>query len=306
MGSFSETDKGHGYVLCIGDLFSKYCVAVPLRDITAITVTEAVIANWVAYFGVPLELHSDKGSNYESEIFKGVCKVLGKEKTRTTTMNPQSNGFIEHINHTLCDFLNCVIQDSPFNWDLLIKLCMLAYNSAVQESTKETPNTMMFGQNPTLPIDLIMPVLSKEKYINAHDYVLQVQERLYHIHTQAREHLKNAALKQSKQYNNRLKINIYEIGSHVWYFHPNLAKKVKENFLKWQGPYVVKEVLSDTLYRISKVEGPSDPIVVHHNKLKPVLVRELQGEVGQDNMECRYPPRQRNEPNRLGEWLTKF
>ena len=102
--------------LCV---FSKY-VAVPLPDATAVTVSEAFIANCVAYFGVPLELHNDKGACYESEIFTGVCKLLGISKTPCTTNNPMSNGFIEHVNHTLCDFLNCVIQDNPFNWDTLI------------------------------------------------------------------------------------------------------------------------------------------------------------------------------------------
>ena len=96
-GPFSETDKGNRWILCIGDVFTKYCVAVPLQNITAVTVSEALLSNWICYFGLPLEIHSDKGSQFESEVFTQMCSILGIDKTRTTTMNPQSNGFIEHV-----------------------------------------------------------------------------------------------------------------------------------------------------------------------------------------------------------------
>ena len=85
------------------------------------TVTSAFVSNWVSYFGVPLELHSDKGTQYESNLFTDTCALLGITKTRTTTMNPQSNGFIEHMNRTLCDMLNCVSLKNPFSWDTLIR-----------------------------------------------------------------------------------------------------------------------------------------------------------------------------------------
>ena len=34
--------------------------------------------------GVLRELHTDRGNNFESEMFVGMCKVLGIHKTRTT------------------------------------------------------------------------------------------------------------------------------------------------------------------------------------------------------------------------------
>ena len=61
-GPYSETERGNKWIICFGDLFTKYCVAVPLPDITAPTVAEAFIESWVCYFGVPKEIHSDKGA----------------------------------------------------------------------------------------------------------------------------------------------------------------------------------------------------------------------------------------------------
>lgn len=39
---------------------------------------------FVRRFGVPLELHSDQGTNFESAIFREMSTLLGIKKTRTT------------------------------------------------------------------------------------------------------------------------------------------------------------------------------------------------------------------------------
>ena len=49
----------------------------------------------VSLFGVPKMLHSDKGSNFESKVFREMCKILQIDKTRTTTRRPQSDGMVE-------------------------------------------------------------------------------------------------------------------------------------------------------------------------------------------------------------------
>ena len=59
MGPYSMSDNNNQWLLVIGDLFTRYCVAVPLPDFTATTVAEAKVINWVALFGVPLELHTE-------------------------------------------------------------------------------------------------------------------------------------------------------------------------------------------------------------------------------------------------------
>ena len=74
---------------------------------TTRTVSQALVDNWISYFGVPLEIPTDKGTHFESMLFKESCKLLGIEKTRTTTMKPQSESFVERLNQTICNILNC-------------------------------------------------------------------------------------------------------------------------------------------------------------------------------------------------------
>lgn len=52
-------------------------------------------------FGVPNELHSDQGQNFEPQVFAEVCRRLGVKKTWTTLLHPQSDGLAERFNRTL-------------------------------------------------------------------------------------------------------------------------------------------------------------------------------------------------------------
>ena len=54
-----------------------------------------------ARFGVPAELHSDQGRNFEAQVFGEVCRRLEVHKTRTTPLHPQSDGLVERFNRTL-------------------------------------------------------------------------------------------------------------------------------------------------------------------------------------------------------------
>ena len=207
--------------------------------------------------------------------------------------------FIEHVNHTLCDFLCCVALENPFNWDILISLSMLAYNSAVQESIKESPCVMLFGRQLVLPIDLVVSRSNPTAadFSSSHEYVLQLQDRLHQVHMKARERMKGASDRQAKLYNNRLKYTIYEPGTQVYYYHPIKTQNTsKENFLKWKGPYEVKERLSDVLYRIKNRTGGKE-LVVHHNKLKEAKTRD-------DNLFAMLRPRRnRKLPSKYDDFL---
>ena len=72
-----------------------------IRNQEATTVATTLIDNWISRFGVPMELHSDQGGNFESNLFQRITEVLGIRKARTTSLHPQSDGMVERFNHTM-------------------------------------------------------------------------------------------------------------------------------------------------------------------------------------------------------------
>ena len=88
---------------------------------------------------------------------KEVCQLLGITKTRTTPYNPKSDGLVERMNRTLLDMISKMIEpgQNQRDWDRVIPYALMAYRSAVQESTGETPNMMMLGREPSLPTHMV-------------------------------------------------------------------------------------------------------------------------------------------------------
>ena len=68
----------------------------------------------------------------------------------------------------------------------------------------------------------------------------------------------------------------YQAGDHVWLYCP--VKKVGKSsklMRPWVGPYQVTKVLSPRTYKIVWTgSGKRPSMIVHHDRLKPCVVRE--------------------------------
>ncbi|KAH0818004.1 hypothetical protein GEV33_004787 [Tenebrio molitor] len=100
-GSFPVTDSGNKYIIVVMDYFSKWSKAYGLPNRKPVTVSSALMENWICRYGIPLEMHSDQGRNFESNVFPGVCELLGVRKTRRTPLHPRSDGMVERFNRII-------------------------------------------------------------------------------------------------------------------------------------------------------------------------------------------------------------
>jgi transposase InsO family protein len=77
------------------DYFTKWPEAYAIPNQEASTIAEVLVTNFFCRFGIPRELHSDQGRNFESRLLQEVLQRLGVSKTRTTPLHPQSDGMVE-------------------------------------------------------------------------------------------------------------------------------------------------------------------------------------------------------------------
>ncbi len=128
------------------DLFSRYTVAVPLPDQTAMTVVNAVLNFWFHVFGSPRGILTDRGTNFESAIFANLCNVWRVCKCRTTSYHPEGNGCCEKMNQNIKKGLQKLLNNQNFeNWDSVLSQVLFAYNSPIHSATGFTPYFLMFG-----------------------------------------------------------------------------------------------------------------------------------------------------------------
>lgn len=138
------------YLLTCIDRATRWPEAIPLVDITASSVATAFVSGWVARFGVPLHVVTDRGSQFESELFSHLSAILGFHRIRTTSYHPQSNGIIERFHRTL----KSAIIARGQNWFHTIPIVLLGLRMT-PNSSGFSPFTAVTGTYMLCPQPLI-------------------------------------------------------------------------------------------------------------------------------------------------------
>ena len=227
MGPFVRTAPQNGnapkrYLMVIGDYFTKWSEAIPLENLEARTVARALIDNFISKFGVPLFIHTDQGSSFESKLFQEICQILGIKKTRTTKARPQSDGMIERLNRTILNMLSAFVSEHQRDWDQYVPLVMMAYRSSVHDSINTSPSKMMFGREIRLPIDLIFgePGSESDRTVYGTQYANDLRDRLNEVHEFARNRMRVASDAMKRKYDIKSNLKVFQVGDVVWVFDP--------------------------------------------------------------------------------------
>ncbi|GBM63563.1 hypothetical protein AVEN_3812-1 [Araneus ventricosus] len=67
------------------------------------TCVHAILQQWIARFGVPEIVSTDRGSQLEFELFQSFTRFLGSERIQTTSYHPASNGMLGRFHRQLTD-----------------------------------------------------------------------------------------------------------------------------------------------------------------------------------------------------------
>ncbi|GFS72214.1 retrovirus-related Pol polyprotein from transposon 412 [Trichonephila clavipes] len=169
LGPLPRTASGNKYLLVVMDYFTKWPEVYPIPDQEAPTVAEAVVQHWISRYGVPLQLHSDQGRNFVSAVLKGVCELLGIDKTKTTPLHPQSDG---------------MRTAAPFT------------------TTGYSPSQMLFGRDLRLPCDLLFG-RPPDTPSSPEEYVQNLQARFEDVHNLARERINLRTEKMKTRYDTK-------------------------------------------------------------------------------------------------------
>lgn len=267
-GPFPLTDDGNKFILVAMDYFSKWVEAYALPNQEAVTIADVLVKNLVSRFGVPNELHSDQGRNFESAVFTRMCEILGVKKTRTTPLHPQSDGMVERMNRTMGRYLSKVVSDHQRDWDQYLHLFLLAYRSSVNESTGHTPANILFGHELRLPCDLQFGIKPDEELVDD-DYVTNLRQRMNGVHEKVRQNLQESSERMKERYDVKAEKGGYRPGDLVWLYNPKRRRGYSPKLQSsWEGPYEIITRLNDVVYRI-KMQPKGKPKVVHFNRLAP-------------------------------------
>ena len=128
VGPMPATPRGNRWILVLTDHFTRWQDAIAIPDATAPVVAATLDERIFCYLGLPEQIHTDQGAQFESSLMAELCQLWKVEKTRTTPYHPQANGVVERNNRLLEDSLRTMLLDrGQDDWDLLLPQIMRAF-----------------------------------------------------------------------------------------------------------------------------------------------------------------------------------
>ena len=140
-------------------------------DIRAETVADAFFSGWIARFGTPATITTDRGAQFESKLWDGLCNQFGIVRNRTTSYHPQSNGMVERFHRQLKAAI--MAHEAPNPWTITLPSVLLGVRSTVKELLGRLAAEMIYGRTHRLPGEFT------EKYtVDAHTNLDNYSDRL--------------------------------------------------------------------------------------------------------------------------------
>jgi transposase InsO family protein len=93
------------HLLTVIDRTTRWPEAFPIADTTADTCIDVFTAGWIARFGTPDYIKTDKGTQFTSVTWSDFCQQIGAQHISTSALHPQSNGIVERWHRQLKEAL---------------------------------------------------------------------------------------------------------------------------------------------------------------------------------------------------------
>ena len=243
VGPLPKTKDGNQWILVISDHFTRWCDGLAIPDATASTVARALDERVFCYLGIPEQLHSDQGAQFDGSLMHELCAIWGVEKSRTTPYHPQANGVVERNNRTLGDGLRSkLLGGTQDEWDRVLPHLMRSMRCLPHSVTRETPNQLMLGRELRLP-DQLLYSMPPEAEKPVHEYAVQLVDNMQEAQARLRELQADLRTEDSDE------PPLYEVGDYVLLENRRRRKGQNPKLqTKWVGPYYVAERFPNHTY----------------------------------------------------------
>jgi transposase InsO family protein len=147
VGPWPPSPSGHTHLLTIIDRSTRWFEAIPLSDTATEPVLDAFVHGWLARFGVPARLTTDRGPQFTSSMWADFCQAAGIQHITTTAYHPQANRMVERLHRQLKDALRA--RAGP--WWQELPYAALGLRAAPKDESNISAAEAALGQRLVLP-----------------------------------------------------------------------------------------------------------------------------------------------------------
>jgi hypothetical protein len=232
------------------------------------------------HYGFPLTIVSDRGPQWNSDLFRAICDRAGVRLTLSTAFHPQTNGLTERTNEVVTAALRHYVTADLNNWDEYLPLVEFALNSSYHEAIKTTPFRMNRITIPANPFDVLLdhaweasteqagwmgvtPMTHKgnRAYVEAH---AEYQRARRCVHA-AKSKMRDRHDKKG------ISLHLYSVGDPVWFNIRNVGLRHDSRrhklLPKFWGPFKILELVGPNAVRLD--------VPAHLSQIHPVVSVQL-------------------------------
>ena len=133
-------------LLVVVDVFSKFTVLIPTRkEATTEEIYHLLWERVFAVFGIPERMLSDRDKIFKTSTWAEKMKKIGSSQVLSTAHHQQTDGQSERKIQELQAYFRHYLDYDQENWLELTPIAQYALNDAINATTGETPNFVLFG-----------------------------------------------------------------------------------------------------------------------------------------------------------------
>ncbi len=151
VGPLPALEDGFLYLFTVIDRTTRWLEATPLKEASAASCIGAFLSSWVARFGVPETVTTDRGAQFSSATWASFCRQAGLRHVMTTAYHPQANGLVERAHRQLKASFRA--RGAGTDWPAHLHWVLLGLHAAPKEISGVSSAEAVYGEQLTLPGD---------------------------------------------------------------------------------------------------------------------------------------------------------
>lgn len=239
VGPLKTSYRGNCYVITATDAFSKWAFATPCQKIRTSELIKFVEDNILAIHGKPIQIITDRGTQFTSGEWQQFMNKMGIKHNLTTPYHPQSNGIDERLNGTLMRILRAYVDEYQEDWDTHLKWSLYVYNTTVHESTGYSPYQILHGMDSRSPL--------KPEVHSNNNNPIDNSSLSEAIRNEVADRIRISQENQRKYYDRRHTEPKLSVGQMVYVrVHATPTYLSKKFHNKWSGPFIITGFIGDS------------------------------------------------------------
>jgi transposase InsO family protein len=278
----TSSEKDYKYLLTFQDAVTKYPEAVPLKNITAETITKVIGEHLIARYGAGLTLISDRGTQFTSNILKSACKRLGIIKQEISSFHPQANP-VERMHRSLEDIIRAfMFQENAHasEWYKFVPYALAALRQMPLTNLPASPHFLAYGQEPVSPTEVF---LGEERPMTSFPAIEDMVTRFHKITDIIHQFQQENHERNKKYFDEKVKVQDLQPGDWIYMYSPGNAMRAgySRKLMDYQsGPFKVLKVINDSTVRVQYGTQNARRILLHigdvnRNRIIKVPARDI-------------------------------